>query len=134
MKKKKIPTVPELEFLSPYLGPCKKASTREEKLMEFIDGELMFDGFPGFEAGVFFVAETLDEYGINPKSKKGQNILKTYVEHVLDEWYGDFDHFRYCSKCNKEFSPVYSLEYANKVLQDKTFCVECSKKAEEQNT
>lgn len=131
-KRKEIPRHPDLEELHSWLGISKEPETYEEKLMEFIDCKFIFDGFPGFEDGVLQVAEILYEYGIDPKSKEGQNILKTFVEHALgeDELYGDFNRFTWCDNCHEEFTPEYSLHYANLILEQKILCPKCSKKEE----
>jgi len=126
--KKEIPRHPDFDALMPYLGPSKQPVTDEEKLIELIDGEFMFDGFPGFEYGVIAVVEILKEYGFDINSKKGQKILKTFIEHAQEEYYGDFDRFALCNNCDEEFKPLYSLDYANKVLKNKIFCKKCSKK------
>lgn len=128
-RKKKIPRHPDVERLLPYLGPVIEPETREEKLIEFIDAEFMFDEFPGFEDGVLRVAEILDEHGVNPKSKEGQSILKTYISHAAEEYYGDFDIWVLCDNCNREFKPTHSPEYANVVLAQRSIlCPDCSKK------
>jgi hypothetical protein len=120
--------------LEALIGPSKEPETYEEKLMEFIDSKFIFDDFPGFEDGVLQVAEILNEYGIDPKSKEGQNILKTYIEHVQDEFYGDFDQCKWCDNCGEEFIPAYSLKYVNRVLEEKKIlCPKCSKKENSDN-
>jgi hypothetical protein len=103
------------------------AQTYKEYLIQFIDYEFMFGGFPGFEEAVLRVAKTLCEYGIEPESEIGQEILKTYVCHAKEEYYGDFYRFVLCNKCGQEFRPDHSLRYVNQVLAREVFCLKCSK-------
>lgn len=115
----------DLQSLMPFLGPCKEPETFEEKLIEHIDSTFMFGGFPGFEAGVIQIEKILKRYKINIHSRMGQNILKEFVQHALEEYYGDFYRFTECVKCGAEFRPEHSLEYANIVLTHSIYCPKC---------
>ena len=122
------------EILDEYGIDPKKPETYQEEIVGFIDSEFMFDSFPGFEDGVLRVVEILEEYGVNAESKEGQYVLETYVEHVLEEYYGDFWHVTDCYNCGKEFKPSHSLEYANQVVAQKVFCPDCSSKNKPQKS
>jgi len=124
-KKQRIPRRPEFEALAPYLGPCKKPRTVEAKVIELIDGTLMFDGFPGFEEACFVVGRIMKENGIDVKSPRGERIAKAYVDHALQEMYGDFNRFAECSDCGKSFRPEYSTDYFREVIGSSERCAEC---------
>lgn len=108
----------------------RKPDTYKEAIVELIDADILFNvGFSGFENGVLKVFSILADYEINPKSKTGQFILKTYVENALDEEYGDFDRSVDCQKCGAAFNPDFSLAYANRVLAyEGAVCDKCCRK------
>ena len=115
------------EIFDEYRIDPESPETYKDDLIKFIDLRFMFGSFPGFERGVFQIAEILCEYGVDPGSEAGQEILDAYVSHAKDEVYGDFYSFASCNKCGEEFKPDYSLKYANQVLAQEDFCPKCSK-------
>jgi hypothetical protein len=129
---RRIPVHPALAFLRPYLGVVKKPETIEEALLESIESYLLCDGFPGFEGGACQVAMTLCEHGIDPVAPTGQQILGTYVEHALDDYYGDFYRYADCQGCGEEFRPTHSLAYANDVLAGVVYCPACRPDADDE--
>jgi len=127
MRKKKLQVQkhPGVKSLAPYLGSTKSPETFEDKLIEYIDGTLMFDGYPGFQEGVFIVIKILEEHNVDPLSDQGKKILQVYIDHALDELYGDFYRFAKCVRCCKEFRPTYTIDYINHILNDTIRCPEC---------
>jgi len=123
----RIPRHPDMESLMPYLGPCSEPKNEAEALIEYVDGEFMLGGFNGFEAGVLRVSQLFNEYNIDRNSETAKQVLAEYIEHVLAEYYGDFERWTTCEKCKKDFQPVYSIEYANRIINDGVFCPECIK-------
>ncbi len=121
----KIRKHPGFDFLAPYLGKCKEPETVADKLIELMDGTLTFDGFPGFEEGVFVVADILEEHNVDTQDKLGGKVLQAYIDHALHETYGDFYRSRECPQCGKEFKPVYELEYVYEVLAHNGRCPMC---------
>ena len=85
----------------------------------------MFGDFTTFEEGVFVVRNILARYDETIDSARGRRILATYVEHVLQECYGDFYHFADCQKCGAEFRPTYTFAYAMEVLTSMIRCPVC---------
>lgn len=133
-RKKRVPRHPIISFLMPYLGPVREPETFEEQLLELVDSRLMFDGVSSFEDGVYTVKITLLEFEIEPLSEEGQFLVQSYIDHLLADDYGDFNHWSYCDNCGKEFQPTFSLEYANLVLkQERASCSECAVKARDEN-
>jgi hypothetical protein len=110
----------------PFLGPVKEPASKVDRIIESIDCEFMFEGFPGFELGVLEVEDTLRKHGIKVGSVPGQKIIRAYVEHCLDELYGDFERWADCPKCAKHFKPDFSVAYANVILTEGTLCAGCS--------
>lgn len=120
----KMPTDEVLEY---YKIDPRKPETYKEEIIEFVRGEFVLGGFPGFEEGVKRVGKILEEYGISPVSRAGQHVLNEYVTEALEEEFGDFEHSVPCGKCGTEFEPSHSLEYANNILKGKAFCPACKK-------
>lgn len=126
-KKKKIPRDPDMEELMPSLGSIEEPESYEDQLMEYIDSEFMFSGPLEFYGAVFEVKRILKEYDVGLKSKKGQKILQTFVEHAKEEYYGDFDRFLDCDNCGEIFKIDLTLDFVNKILARKAFCENCAK-------
>jgi hypothetical protein len=127
--KKKIKKSPYFDQLAG-LGPIKESVSDEEKLVDYMDGVLMFDegGFSGeygFEWGVFIVSNILKEYKIDPRSSRGRFVFEEYIDHALEEFYGDFNRWSECFSCGKNFKPKYSIEYVYRVLDKNIICDEC---------
>jgi DNA repair photolyase len=116
---------PDLDALMPYLGTCKKPSNHEEQLIDYIDTHFMFDGFPGVEEGVLEVGRILKRHAVDPVGQKGQRILAAYIDHTLNEMYGDFDRYVNCPECGKYYKPNINLEYVNNILAWKSACSQC---------
>lgn len=124
-ERKVIPPNLHLEALKNNMGSYKKANTYEERLMELIDCEFIFDGLGWFVSGVFHVVEILDEHGVYFKSKEGQDILRKFTNSARDEIYGGVNMYYNCDKCLKEITLDSSLEQVNAILSDEAFCQEC---------
>ena len=124
-KSKKIPQHPALEFIRPYLGPCREPETLEEQLVEAISLRLMFDGFPGFEQGVHVIRDSLVEWEVDPDRGPGRRAFETCVDKAICGEYGDFNRWISCESCGKEFNPERSLAYADKVLTAGALCPAC---------
>ena len=100
-----------------------------EAMMDWVDETFMNDGLPGFdegyEMGLDDLVYYLEQYGLDPYGQCGQRVIAHFTEHAVDNWYGDFYRFNYCSKCHEQFRPDYDLDYANQVLRDKVLCPDC---------
>ncbi len=64
--------------------------------------------------------------------RAGQGILKEYVQHCLEEYYGDFDRWTDCQQCSKPFKLDISLKGVNMVLNRRSLCPNCSVFAEQE--
>ena len=117
----------DMEALMPSLGPVKEPDNAEDEVVERMDSTFMFDRFVGFEWGLREVERLLREYGIDPDSGQGQSLLATYVEHTVDEFYGDFDRSAQCESCGSSFQPTYSLDYVNLIRRaSMIMCPHCA--------
>ena len=115
------------EILEEYGIDPKDPQTYKDEIIDFIDLEFMFGGFPGFEDGVFQIDGLLREYGIDPQGKIGQDILRTYIRHAQEEYYGDFYRYTSCSTCGREFKARLTLKYVHQILSDCISCTKCSR-------
>ena len=97
-------------------------------LVEAMDSMFMFGGFSGFESAVFELNHSLQGWSVDPDSDIGQAVFAEFVEHAVQEYYGDFDRFADCEKCGQRFRPNYSLAYVNCVRKGMSFCEACDVK------
>ena len=97
-----------------------------DELIEHLDAQFMFEGFPGLSLVFFEVAYRLKKFNIDPFSSTGQYVISTICEHMKEEYYGDFDRWTECILCSKEFKPRISLPVANSTLTNGgLICKEC---------
>ncbi len=99
----------------------------------WVDTTFMFEGLPGFDGGLEMglddLAAYLERYGIDPYDDEGKAVITHFLDHALNEWYGDFYQFNNCSICGKQFQPKYDLEYAYQVLDGyHVLCPACQEK------
>jgi len=97
------------------------------ELIEHLTARFMFDGFPGLQLVFFETAELLGGFDIDPFSGTGQYILRTLIEEINEEYFGDFDRWSRCLRCEKAFKPEIDLASANAALQNGGWvCAECT--------
>jgi hypothetical protein len=124
-RKPRVPPHRGLSSFLPYLGNVRKPASRRERLVEFIDGELMFNPTRGFDDFVLVTRNILLRFEEDVSSKLGQHVLAQIVKHANEEYYGDFYQGRPCSNCDEEFYPHYSVIFANALLQGTVCCPNC---------
>lgn len=124
-RKRQVPRHPDFESLGSCLGPTKEPETFEDELVEYIDGTLMFDGFPGFEEGAFIVSRILKEHKVDLHSPQGEKVLQAYIDHALSEFYGDFYRFSDCTRCGENFRPDYTTGFIKDILNCNIRCSNC---------
>lgn len=94
--------------------------------IEHLDARFMFSDFPGIQLVFFEIAKLLEQLEIDPFSAAGQYVLQEIIEHIEDEFYGDFDRWLTCITCGKDFTPEISLASANRnLLQGGWACENC---------
>jgi hypothetical protein len=103
--------------------------TYADAMMSWVDETFINDGLPGFDEGYEMALDDLvyylEQYGMDSYGQSGQRVIAHFTEHAVDNWYGDFYRFNYCSKCQRQFRPDYDLDYANQVLRDVVLCPDC---------
>ena len=103
--------------------------TYADAMMSWVDETFINDGLPGFDEGYEMALDDLvyylEQYGMDPYGQGGQRVIAHFTEHAVDNWYGDFYRYNYCSKCQRQFQPEYDLDYANQVLRDVVLCPDC---------
>ena len=109
----------DLEFLvdGDFLGPTTGPANFAEELIEYLDSQFMFER----TADVWLprdIAEVLREFDVDPFGSTGQYILQTLLEHVDQEFFGDFERWAECESCGNSFSAELSLGFANAQLLD----------------
>ena len=126
------PRHPAMKYLKDALGPVKKPSSRREYLVDKMDLMFMFNYQAGmdFEDGVWILEREMKSWRVSPRGPTGRYLFQMYIEHKLDEFYGDFDYFKICHKCGKEFRPKYDMEYLLAVLKRRILCQQCRKISE----
>lgn len=104
--------------------------TYVDAMKELVDSTFMEDGLPGFdegfEMGLDDLSYMLESYGVSLYDKEGQGVIQHYIDHAVSGWYGDFYRFNYCSECDQEFNPDYTLEYVDQVWAGQILCQECT--------
>jgi hypothetical protein len=109
--------------------PISPGQSYADAMMSWVDETFINDGLPGFDEGYEMALDDLvyylEQYGIDPYGQSGQRVIAHFTEHAVDNWYGDFYRFNYCSNCQQQFRPDYDLDYANQVLRDEVLCSDC---------
>lgn len=104
--------------------------TYADAMMDWVDETFINDSLPGFDEGYEMALDDLvyylEQYGIDPYGEEGELVIDRFTEHAVDNWYGDFYRFNYCSKCGEQFRPDYGIEYARQVLRDRVTCPDCA--------
>ena len=124
------PTVDEDQLAKAKNLTIYPGQTYVDAMKELVDSTFMEDGLPGFdegfEMGLDDLSNMLESYGVSLYDKEGQGVIQHYIDHAVNGWYGDFYRFYYCSECEQEFSPDYTLEYVDQVWGRQILCQECS--------
>lgn len=97
-----------------------------DELIEHLASQYMFEDFPGIQIVFFEIANILQRFKVDPFSSTGQFVLLTIIEHMNEDYYGDFDRWIDCIKCGKSFMPEISLSTANlNLIQGGWVCERC---------
>lgn len=117
------------EVLEYYSADKKYPKTYVNELINFIELEFMFENRPSsFQGGLLQVADILYEFGIEPKSKLGQKVIKTYISDAKEGRFGDICGYTICENCGLDFLPKYTPKYVSIMLDKGTLCRKCVKK------
>lgn len=125
--KRWLPINKSLKFLLSHLGPTTQPDNLAEELIEHLDSRFTFEDFPGLQVVFFETVNFLGSFGIDAFSSTGQYILSTICEHMNEEFYGDFEKWIECIRCNTYFIVNnISLEKVNACLiQGGWICEQC---------
>lgn len=100
------------------------------EVIEHLDARFTFSDFPGIQLVFFEVADLLQQFGIDPFGSTGQFVLQEIIEHMEEEFYGDYDRWVECPGCGEQFMPKVSLSTANmNLIRGSWACEKCQESA-----
>ena len=112
-----------LAFTEGEIGDPENAA---EEAIEHLDARFTFSDFPGIQLVMSEIAKLLGQLKIEPFSAAGQYVFQVIIEHMEEEFYGDFDRWVRCFKCGEELMPEITLDSANlNLLNGGWACEEC---------
>jgi hypothetical protein len=108
----------DMTFLLPSLGPVRSPESLPDEIVDHLQSEFMFEGFPGMEVAFWKIAQFLVEHGVDPFSSDGQFVLSQMCQSTEDEMFGDVDRWVHCDFCGEPMKTHINLDSVNRHLID----------------